>query len=76
MGDNTIICCRNLWIYLKPHEKEQLAYYLGKNLGENSTIILGFLDHYEGYAGKLLEKNGFKRCPLGTEYTNILYSKN
>jgi len=75
MPDNTILSCRNMWMYLKPHQKEQLAFYLGKNLGKNSTVILGFLDNYEGNAGNLLEKNGFKRCPVGTEYINIMYSK-
>ena len=74
MSDNTVLCCRNMWMYLKPHEKEQLAYYLAKNLGKNSTVILGFLDNYEGCAGKLLEKNGLKRCLTGSEYVNIMYS--
>ena len=74
--ENTVLSCRNVWMYFMPHERENLASLMGKYMGENSTVILGFLDVYEGKAGELLERNGFKRCPTGSEFVNIMYSKN
>lgn len=73
--DNTILSCRNVWMYFSPEECEHIAHLMGKHLGKNSTIILGFLDSFKAHADKLLEKNGFKRCPTGITNTNILFSK-
>lgn len=73
--DNTFLSCRNLWMYL-PFEKQNiLAQKLSQRLGENSTILIGYLDSINGSADRLLTKYGFKRCPVGNEYVNIMYSK-
>ena len=73
--DNTFLSCRNLWMYL-PFEKQNiLAQKLSQRLGENSTILIGYLDSITGSADRLLTKYGFKRCSVGNEYVNIMYSK-
>lgn len=73
--ENTFLCCRNFWMYLTLEQREKLAYLMGRHLGEKSTVLLGYLDTLEAKAGILLEKNGFKRCKTGSEYVNIMYSK-
>ena len=73
--DNTFLCCRNFWAYLTLDKQEELAYKLGKRFNPSSTILIGYYDVSDSKADLLLRKNGFKRCPTGTPYVNLLYQK-
>ena len=74
-SDNTFLCCRNFWAYLPFEKREELGYRLGQKLHSSSTVLIGYHDIIEGRADLHLKLNGFKRCPTGTPYVNLLYSK-
>ena len=73
--ENTFLSCRNFWMYLPPKKQEELACRLGNHFSSGSTVLLGYLDTLDATADKLLQKYGFKRCPEGTKFINIMYSK-
>ena len=73
--DNTFLSCRNLWMYLPYEKQDKLAQKLSQQLGKNSTLLIAYLDSISGSADRLLTKYGFKRCPIGNQYVNIMYSK-
>ena len=73
--ENTFLSCRNFWIYLPEHKREELAYKMGKQFDKTSTILIGYLDEYEANVGTLLKKNGFHKSPYGNDLINIMYSK-
>lgn len=73
--DNTFLCCRNFWAYLPFEQRRKLAESLSEILNPSSTILIGFHDISEARADLHLELCGFKRCPTGTPYVNIMYSK-
>lgn len=73
--DNTFLSCRNFWAYLPDEKREELAYKLSQQLNPSSTVLIGYHDLSEGNADILLKSNGFKRCPTGTQYVNLLYQK-
>ena len=73
--DNTFLCCRNFWAYLPTEKREELALKLSERLNPSSTILIGYHDLSEGNADLLLKQNGFRRCPTGTPYVNLLYQK-
>ena len=62
-------------MYLNYEEQNKLAKMLSEQLNQNSIILTGYLDSIHGCADRLLTKYGFKRCPVGNEYVNIMYSK-
>ena len=73
--ENTFLSCRNFWAYLPFEKRRELAERLSERLNPSSTILVGFHDISEGRADLHLELSGFKRCPAGTPYVNIMYSK-
>ena len=73
--ENTFLCCRNFWMYLSPKNQEILAARLGRHFSSGSSVLLGYLDTTNASAHRFLEVHGFKRCPVGTDYVNIMYSK-
>ncbi len=73
--ENTILFCRNMWMYLNKQEKTKLAELLGKRLEKSSTVILGYLDVYNAEADKFLLREGFHRCNNMYGTQNYLFSK-
>ena len=74
-SSNTFFTCRNFWAYLPFEKREELGYKLSQKLDSTSTVLIGYHDVMEGRADLHLKLNGFKRCPTGTPYVNIMYSK-
>ena len=54
--ENTILFCRNMWLYLDENEKETLAKNLSNALDDSSLVVIGNAD--EG-ASSHLQRNGF-----------------
>ena len=73
--DNTFLSCRNFWAYLPFEKRRELAERLSERLNPSSTVLVGYHDISEGRADLHLGLSGFKRCPAGTPYVNIMYSK-
>ena len=74
--ENTVLFCRNMWMYLHPYNRKRLAEKLGGQLERNSNVILGYLDEIDGDAGMYLANNGFKKVYINNDsYHNIIYSK-
>ena len=74
-ADNTFLSCRNFWAYLPFQKRRELAERLSEKLSPSSTVLIGYHDLAEGRADLHLELSGFKRCPTGTPYVNLMYSK-
>lgn len=63
-NNNTILFCRNLWLYLDEAKREELAYKLGQKFDSTSLVVIGAFDTG---AREALIHNGF--IELGT--TNV-----
>ncbi len=74
-SENTFLSCRNFWAYLPFQKRRELAERLSEKLSPSSTVLIGYHDLAEGRADLHLELSGFKRCPVGTPYVNLMYSK-
>lgn len=65
-GKNTVLLCRNFWMYLKEDECELLAKKLGSKFDNTSLIVLGEHDINKSRAAEYLKKYGF--IPLSIPY--------
>ena len=63
---NTVLMCRNFWLYLKDGECKLLANKLGKKFDNTSLIVLGEHDINKSNAPKYLKEAGF--TPIETPY--------
>lgn len=71
-GENTVVMCRNMWMYLNDLEEELLAYKLGRKLQKKSVVVLGEYDVKASNAVKYLTQNGFEETYIDKVYEKMV----
>lgn len=69
-SSNSVVMCRNMWLYLNDIEQTKLAQKLGSKLDKSSIVVLGDYDLNASKAVELLNKNGFEET-----YVDKVYEK-
>lgn len=70
-GKNSVVMCRNMWMYLDNYEQEVLAGQLGRHLEKDSIVVLGEYDITASRAVELLEKNGFEETYIDKVFEKL-----
>lgn len=70
-GENTVVLCRNVWMYLSVDEQILAAEKLGKKLQKNSSVVLGEYDKGASDAVELLNKNGFEETYIDYVFEKV-----
>ncbi len=68
-SSNSVVLCRNAWIYFQDEEKKQILQELSSRLDSSSCIVIGELDaghHFD----IVLERYGFQRTSLNLVFEN------
>lgn len=67
--ENSVVFCRNFWLYLNKYQQSYYAKKLGEQLNETSTLMIGSMDKAYSYASYFLNKNGFAQTRLDNVYS-------